>query len=263
MKTENNINPEFKRFTILSREKGIRHFISTRRGGVRFENYALLNLSRKVDDDPENVTENRRRLARYLEISPDHLIIPDQCHTDRVQILTDTWKDTDLSKTDALITNKRRICLCILVADCVPILLYDPANQVIASVHSGWRGTVSLIVSRTLEQMIKIFGTKPGDVMAGIGPAISQMKFEVGMEVAERFEFLFSDCPEILWKNSKTGKTHIDLQTANRKLLQRAGLCEEKIETIHTCTFATPDLFFSARRDGIHCGRFGAGIMMI
>jgi len=263
MKTENNINPEFKRFTILSREKGIRHFVSTRRGGVSFGNYASLNLSRKVDDDPENVTENRKRLATYLEISTDQLIFPDQCHMDRVQILTDTWKDTDLSKTDALITNKRGICLCILVADCVPILLYDPANQVIASVHSGWRGTASRIVSRTLKNMIKVFGTKPGDVIAGIGPAISQAKFEVGNEVAERFEFLFRDRPEILWKNPETGKIHIDLQTANRILLQRAGLYEEKIETIQICTFATPDLFFSARRDSIHCGRFGAGIMMI
>lgn len=249
-------------FQLFNRQKGIRHFISTRKGGVSSGKYASLNLSENVGDNLEQVLENRKRIAIYLGIEVENLLIPDQCHTNNVKVLTDRWNDIDLGNTDALITNQPGICLCILAADCVPVLLYDPVQQVVASVHAGWRGTAGRIISRTAEQMIKQFGTKPGDILAGIGPAISQANFETGDEVAEQFHFLFSDHPEILWKNPETGKIHIDLQAANHILLQRAGLHEENIETIQICTFANPDLFFSARRDGIKCGRFGTGIML-
>jgi YfiH family protein len=217
---------EFLTFGLLNKQKDIVHFISTRKGGVSSRTYASLNLSLKVDDNPEHIMENRKRLAAKIGIETENLIIPDQCHTDNVQILTKDRKYVDLSMTDALITNAKGICLCILVADCVPILLYDPKKKLIAAVHAGWRGTVSRIVSRTLEHMIKILGSKPENILAGIGPAISQQNYEVGNEVADRFEFLFSDHPEITTKKPETGKTHIDLQSANRVLLLRAGLSE-------------------------------------
>ena len=249
-------------FHQLSEQEGIRHFISTRKGGVSSGKYASLNLSEKVGDNPERVIENRKRIATYLGIEAKNLLVPDQCHTDNVKVLTGEWREIDLGNTDALITDQPGICLCLLAADCVPVLLFDPVKRVIASAHAGWRGTVGRIVIRTVEQMIKQYRTNPGDVLAGIGPAISQEKFETGDKVAERFQFLFSDHPEILWKNPETEKTHIDLQAANHILLQRIGLLEENIETVQICTFANSGLFFSARRDGIQCGRFGTGIML-
>jgi len=254
---------ELLTFPLLEKEIKIQHFISTRHGGVSAGNYASLNLSVKVDDATDHIKENRKRVAGKLNIDTTNLVFPDQCHTDTVQIIRNSWNSTELKKTDALITNERGICLCVLTADCVPVLLYDRNKRVIAAVHAGWKGTASRIVSRTVERMIKVFATKPRDIVAGIGPAISQPRYEVGDEVATQFHFLFHDHPEILWKNPKTGKLHIDLQLSNRILLLRAGLTQEQIETMNICTFDNPDLFFSARRDGIMCGRFCAGIMLI
>lgn len=263
MKIVKNNNQKFLSFKILNEINGLRHFITTRYGGVSFGNYESLNLSLKVNDKPENVIENRKRIASKLGISENNLIFPDQCHTDNVKIIEDDWERMDVSKTDALVTDKSRICLYILTADCVPILLYDQEKKVIASVHAGWRGTVSRIVSRTIDQMIKNYTSYPHDIIAGIGPAISQKYYEVGEDVATQFYFLFGDHPEILWKNPRTEKVHIDLQLANKILLLRSGLIENHIETIRLCTYENSELFFSARRDGIQCGRFGTGIMLI
>ena len=253
---------KFINFDLLNQDSSCQHFISTRKGGVSKGLYSSLNLSFKVGDNPEHVIENRKRIANEMGISIKDLIIPDQCHTDRVRVLTGRPAENELASTDALITHKKGLCLCVLTADCVPVLLCDPQKKVIAAVHAGWRGTASRIVSRTLELMIRVFGSKPENILAGIGPAISQMNYEVGVEVVNRFEFLFSDCPEIFWKNTQTGKTHIDLQAANRVLLQRGGLSEEHIQISQICTFANSDLLYSARRDGLKCGRFGAGIML-
>ncbi len=263
MKDENYNRIKFLQIGTLIHEKKIRHFISTREGGISSGNYASLNLSMKVDDDPVSVEKNRKRIAGELGINARNLIFPDQCHTDNVQVLGDGWESTDLDKTDALITNRPGICLCVVVADCVPLMLFDRANNVIATVHAGWRGTASRIVSRTIELMIKVFATKPSDILAGIGPAISQQKFEVGDEVASRFSFLFSDHPEIISRDPGIQKAHIDLQLANRILLLRAGIPDSQIETLQLCTYTNSDLFFSARRDGLKSGRFGAGIMLV
>jgi polyphenol oxidase len=214
-------------------------------------------------DNEAVVIENRLALAETCSISPLQMLFPDQCHSSRVIDIVSTVDPFDLSNTDGLVTRRKGICLCILAADCVPILLYDPFEQVIAALHAGWRGTYGRIVSRAIERMVKIYGCKPAHILAGIGPSISQQQYEVGNEVSGYFKLLFSDHPEIVKKNPDTGKDHIDLQGANRILLHRAGLKDEHMEVSSLCTFNNPDLFFSARRDGVECGRFATGIMLI
>jgi YfiH family protein len=263
MERERSVRIEFLHFRLLGKEKDLRHFITTRHGGVSSGSHESLNLSNKVSDAPGYVEENRKRIAAKLNIALDRMIFPGQCHSDKVNIIGTTWNQKELTGTDALITNEKDICLCILTADCVPILLFDREKKIVAAVHAGWRGTARRIVSRTIEKMIKEFLVRPEDLMAGIGPAISQSRYETGDEVASQFHFLFHDHPEVLWKNPNNGKIHIDLQQANRVLLLRAGLTEEHIEIKQICTFDHPDLFFSARRDGPNCGRFGTGIMLL
>lgn len=251
------------KFSKLEKLKGILHFTSSRSGGQSQGLYASLNLSLKVEDNDMLVTQNRKLLSRTLKISDENLFFPDQCHTNHVKEVDHNTSPADLSETDALITQTKGICLCILTADCVPVLLYDPQEKVIAAIHAGWRGTAGRIVARTIESMVKSFSTKPENIIAAIGPAISQERYEVGDEVAEDLKVFFHDQPSIVIMNPKSGKYHIDLKKANKELLLRYGVKNKNIEVSSYCTFHDKDLFFSARRDGIHCGRFGTGIILV
>ena len=249
-------------FEILQNENQQFHFVTTRNGGISSKNYESLNLSFKVGDLLENVIENRQRLIEVCNLSRAKVYFPDQCHTSRVGLVVENMVDTDLLETDALITNKKNLCIAILAADCVPILFFDPKAQAIGVAHSGWKGTVGRIAARTIELMVKKFGTDPVNLRAGIGPSISQQNYEVGEEVAGQFRTWFSDTPEVFIENKVTGKVHIDLWEANRQLLLRCGVQPEHIEISGLCTYDNQDDFFSARRDGMQCGRFATGIML-
>ena len=250
-------------FEQLNGQKQLNHFVTSRRGGVSKSKYQSLNFSYKVGDKEQHVKENRNSLAEALAIQPKYLLFPDQCHTRNVYEVKCNSKTEDLLSTDALITNCRNICISVLTADCVPILLFDPVMHAVGIVHSGWKGTVSRIAARTIEKMVKIYGSKPQNVLVCIGPSISQKHYEVGSEVARQFEFWFADTPSIFIRNPATGKTHINLWEANIQLLLRQGILKRNIEISDICTYENSSLFFSARRDGYHCGRFASGIMLI
>jgi len=253
----------FLQFSLFKKFKRIKHFITTRNGGVSKGNYASLNLGMKSGDDHLLVTENRALLASALGIETNTLIFPDQCHTDKVGIIDDHPDNNQLKETDALVTNKKNRCLCILTADCVPVLLYDTKNNVIAAVHAGWRGTIQMIVSRTVETMMHSFASDPLNICAGIGPAISQTVYEVGEDVAQKFREIFGATSGIISMNAEIGKNHINLQLANKILLEKTGILPGNMNILNYCTFSNPDLFFSARHDGINSGRFATGIMLV
>ncbi len=238
------------------------HFITTRQGGVSKGDYQSFNFSYKVGDNRHHVSENRKTLAGLLAINPLKILFPDQCHTSHIMEVTNSTISEDLTETDALITNCKNLCIVVLAADCVPILLYDPISRATGIVHSGWKGTVGRIAARTIEQMARRYGSKPKDILACIGPSISQKYYEVGDEVARQFKFWYADTPSIFISDRGTGKTHIDLWKANRQLLMRCGVQSRNIELSNICTYDNPGLFFSARRDGIQSGRFAAGIIL-
>jgi YfiH family protein len=254
---------EFLKFRIFEEGKEIKHFITTREGGVSEAKYHSLNLSYNVPDDIQHVKTNRQILADYIGIQANELVFPDQCHASRIMEVNGSNYKRLHKETDGLITREKGLCLCILAADCVPVILYDPVRQAIAALHAGWRGTYSRIVCRGVERMVRVFGSKPQNILAGIGPAISQLHYEVGEDVEKHFHILFSDYPEIFKKNERTGKAHLDLKNANSILLQRSGVLKEHIEVSSVCTYSSPELLFSARRDGLECGRFATGVMLL
>jgi YfiH family protein len=251
------------KFDILNKQKNITHFITTRYGGTSQGLYSSLNLSLKVGDINSVVTGNRSLLASALKIKEEQIVFPDQCHTNHVKEVHSATLISDLADTDALITQTTGVCLCVLTADCVPILLYDAKEHAIAAIHAGWRGTAGRIIPRTIEQMVKVYYSQPKNIMACMGPAISQKNYEVGDEVADNFRIFFQDVPSVIRKNKESGKFHIDLWEANRQLLLRYGVQPGNIEISNLCTYNIPEWFFSARRDGIQCGRFGTGIMLL
>jgi hypothetical protein len=155
--------------------------------------------------------------------------------------------------TDAVITDKPGLCVCVKTADCIPILLYDTRKRIVAAVHAGWRGTVSRIVQKTIELMKP---ESPSDLHAIIGPGISLQQFEVGDEVYEAFKQAGFPMERIA---KKFDRWHIDLWEANRFLLEEQGVEDIFIEG--TCT-RTSENFYSARRETINTGRNFNGIFI-
>jgi hypothetical protein len=142
------------------------------------------NLSKHVGDEPETISKNRARFFGSLGIAEASLVHANQVHSDGVSIVT---KPGLYPNTDGLITSLKGLNLVISVADCMPVMIYDQSNHVIANIHSGWRGTQKNIVGKTISIMKTDFNSKPAELIVFMGPAISKPNFEVDKDVADMF----------------------------------------------------------------------------
>lgn len=267
--TPHEQHPQLLQFDNLKKIADLTHFASTRRGGVSEGEYASFNLGNLSDDNPDHVWQNREKLARMLDVPLSRLIIPQQTHEADIAIITDVFfaqtadqKSEYLRAKDACITQCQDVVLCVTTADCVPILLYDAKQKAIGSIHAGWRSTVKRIVEQTIMQMSAQYGTNPADIIAAIGPAINVEEFEVGDEVVEAFISAGVDLSTTSTPRNANGKKHLDLKEINRQELIRLGVQPTHIEVSPLSTYSTPEQFFSARRQTIHCGRMLSGICL-
>ncbi len=205
-------------------------------------------------------SENPAKLAKMLKIPATHLVFPKQTHTNCVaEILAPP--QNSIKDTDALITNKPKLCICVQTADCVPILLFDPVENVVSAVHAGWRGTVAQIVEVAVQKMMKNYNSFPENILAAIGPSIGPEIYEVGSEVAEAVRKSIPNVDLTLHK-SGSEKYHFNLWEANRQLLLKNGLLAGNIEIFGQCSFGEDEKYFSARREGLETGRMVSGIML-
>ncbi len=244
-------------YGIMKPYSNIFGFSTTRHGGCGEGAYATFNCTHYCGDRFEHVKANLENLAASLPERPRVFVIPRQTHTTNVRVITDIPTEEELQDVDAVVTHLKGFCLCVSTADCVPILIYDKAKQVMAAVHAGWRGTVGRIVEKTLEAMKSHYGTDGKDVIACIGPSISLESFEVGDEVYDAFAEAGFDMNRIARKYEKW---HLDLWEANRMQLLAHGVLPEHIEVAGICTYRCHEDFFSARRLGIKSGRILSGI---
>ncbi len=254
-------------FDGLSRCCNISHFITTRHGGTGTGTYTSFNLGAFCKDDPAIVRSNRRLLCSVFGLEDNRLFVPCQTHADNILYIDSSFlslsadeQEQGLYGKDALITNQPGLVIGVTTADCVPILLYAPDQQVVAAIHAGWRGTVRQIARRTIDLLIRDFHCDPEVMIAGIGPAISQELFEVGEEVGDTFTAAGISLKPIAIRHPETGRLHINLCEANRLQLTEAGILPGHIEIAGMCTCTDADLFFSARRQGIDSGRMLSGI---
>lgn len=241
----------------------IQHAFTTRTGGVSKGPYESLNLSWSRGDEVARITENRRRLSDAL--GGASLVFANQVHSDIV-LKVDALPTTGWSagEGDALMTDRPGLALCAQTADCTPVLLFDPHRPAVAAIHAGWRGAAAEILKRTLDAMVKAYGTDPRSVRALIGPAISKTNYRVGPEVLARFEALFGELDDqLITERDAEGGAGLDVAEACRRQLEDAGLSD--ITRIERCTFAEEGVFFSSRRaarDG-HPGQFGGQVGVI
>ncbi len=244
----------------------IAHFSSTRYGGKSSGAYDSFNLGLYTDDHAENITHNRKLLCESLGIQEYQLHNAMQTHGKEIKIIDEDFlsipvaeRQAKLQGYDALITNLPHACVTVTTADCVPVLLFDPINHVVAAVHSGWRSTVQNICTETIQQMENLYGTLASDIIAAIGPCISQIAYEVGQDVYTAFEKIQFDNTKVFTTLSE-GKYLFDIRKAVLIQLQNAGV--NNIEVSHHCTYSDTELFFSARKQGANSGRMLSGIFL-
>jgi purine-nucleoside/S-methyl-5'-thioadenosine phosphorylase / adenosine deaminase len=237
--------------------------VTTRQGGASSGAYASLNLGLHVGDAEDDVLENRRRAAAAMGADPGDFVFCVQAHGPNVEVITaedrgrGTLTQADaIPGTDALVTGEPGVVLTVMVADCVPIVLYDPVAHVLACVHAGWRGTVARVSEAAVETM-RILGSRPENVIAGLGPAIAPDRYQVGEDVYQAAcEGLGASAAQVI-REDGTGKWLFDLWTANRLVLREAGVPETSMHVAAIPTGADAGLFFSDR-EVRPCGRFAA-----
>jgi YfiH family protein len=237
-------------------------FVSTRTGGVSAAPYASLNLGLGVGDEPAAVIENRRRLFSACDLSPESSVWCEQVHGDRVAAVAaaDAGRgsvegDSRVPQADGLVTDVAGLSLCVTLADCAPVVLYDPGRPALGLAHAGWRGTVARIASRAVEAMRSGFGSDPADLLAAIGPAIGPRDYEVGGEVVDRARDAFGERAEHLIEPLAGGRARFDLWAANALDLEAAGVEPGRIEVAGISTARAVDRFYSHRAEG-RTGRF-------
>ena len=245
----------------------VRHGFSTKKMGTSTRIFSSLNLGVHTKDDIEAVRQNFTLFCRDVSVDPQHLVLSEQVHGTAIYTAEQRdagkglYRASDLSGIDGLITNQPGVALATFYADCTPILLFDPARKVIASVHSGWRGTVAKIVQRAVLIMNKQYDCSGDNILVAIGPSIKQCHFAVDEDVYLEFLLHFRGAAERCTKQ-KDGKFYIDTDALLVQSLLEMGISQEHISICKRCTHCDDDLFFSHRREG-QTGRMCAVIELI
>ena len=244
------------RSELLEKEDGVEHFITLRNASDATDPWDGISLCHYVGDSPERVAAARQRVAEALGIGSERILMPRQVHGTAIAV------DRDDCEADAIVSTRRGYCVGVSTADCVPVLLYARVPGVVAAVHAGWRGVVAGIVPETVLMLVREFGCRAEDMVAVIGPCIHVGAFEVGEEVAQRFEerFVRRDLPPVNGADGGARKPHADLPGAVEAQLRECGVRE--IDNSAPCTFENADVLFSARRHSVRSGRIASCIML-
>ncbi|MBE0643695.1 MAG: peptidoglycan editing factor PgeF [Bacteroidetes bacterium] len=239
------------RSALLSQFPHVRMAQSTRQGEAPDAPFDF-NLGYNLGDEDSRVTGNIARFAGAVDLEPEDLAFMHQVHGETIREVSEPGAYED---TDALITQQPGVGLTVRTADCVPVMLYAPAANVIAAVHAGWRGTAEHITRKTVERLQADFGAEADSIFAFIGAAAGLCCYEIGDEVAALF-------PE-RWLERAEGKpARLDLPGVNRHQLEEAGIPEANIEVCGLCSIHEQHLLHSYRRDGAQSGRMLATIVL-
>lgn len=251
----------FKTHPLLS-HPSISHGFFTRQGGVSRPPYSSLNAGQGSGDAPENVQENRSRIAAALGTDAPHLLSLAQIHSKDVLTVSAPFS-AERPKADGLVTSTRGLAVSALAADCGPVLLSDTKAGVIGACHAGWRGALSGITDSTIEAMESL-GAARENICAVLGPCISAASYEVGPEFRDSF-VAEDEIFDRFFAQGPNGRPHFDLKAFVLMRLRRAGL--SKIDAMPDCTYLQPDEYFSYRynthNDITDYGRNISAIMLV
>ncbi|HRE40051.1 MAG TPA: peptidoglycan editing factor PgeF [Ignavibacteria bacterium] len=230
---------------IFKKYENLNFGFSTIKGGISDPPY-FLNLGLNTSDKNENIEQNRKLFFSYLNIPIDRINFQKQVHSDIVKYVESPGFS---GECDAVWTDKKDIYLTISVADCVSVFLFEPVLNIIAGIHSGWKGTSLNIVGKTIDSIKTKYRNKILNFEVYIPPCISQKNFEVDKDVAELFN------PEFVLFDEIKNKFLIDLKKNVISQIKSSGINILNLESSDLCTFENIDLLHSYRRDREKSGR--------
>lgn len=228
------------------------HAFTTRLGGETPDPFDTFNLGRHdaAKDHWDDALNNRHRLCDALSISSEHLKVPGQVHSDRVEYVEEceTYREVD-----ALFTAMEDVPILLHFADCVPIIVFESVRRIACVIHAGWRGTASEIARKAVGRMVETLGASPEDMVAAVGPAIGTCCYPTSDEVAQRLSSTVSDARELVVFGEQPRP---DLRAINAMQLLESGVAQ--VDVCDLCTCCHPELFYSHRQSGGLTGRQGA-----
>ena len=252
-------------FDHFARTNLVSHCFTTRLGGVSEEEFQSLNVGYTRGDKEEAVTENLRRVLRACRMDYENMVMLRQVHGTQIHVLGEEALGgfsltafPNRMEGDGLLTDVPGVVLVTFHADCVPLYFLDPKRKAIGLAHAGWRGTVQNMAQEMVMKMKERYGSRPEDILAGIGPSIGKCCFQVDWPVVEQFYQAMPFSKQDIAPDKVEGKYKIDLWEINRKLLLQAGVLEDHIEVTDLCTKCRGDLFYSHRTMGERRGTMAA-----
>ncbi|MBT3393698.1 MAG: peptidoglycan editing factor PgeF [Waddliaceae bacterium] len=233
---------EWLEFELFQQFPNIVHGVFTRRGGTSSGAYESLNIGYDLGDDNNNVDANIALVKETLGVPA--FVYAEQVHGIDIAVVEDA---KNIPVADAIMTKTHGLALMIKHADCQAALFYDPINNAIAAVHSGWKGSVQNIYKSVITSMKKCYGSNPADIFVGISPSLGPNNAE--------FDNYKEELPEKFWEYS-SGKNLFDFWEISKQQLLDEGVLADHIEIAKICTYDGIEDFFSFRRDNI-TGRNG------
>lgn len=219
-----------------------------------YDHGILYNMYPYDKDQEDIVLHNRQELAKCLDTDLDHMVATHQTHSDHfIQVsLKDGGKgiyskETAFEDYDAMYTRDRDLLLYIFHADCCPVFLYDSKQELIASIHSGWKGTVTELVTKVARHLIENEGCHPEDMYAYVGPTIEKDQFEAMDDIIDLVKKMSFDTSSYYTKTDDI-HYHLDHKGLIKAQLLNIGIPENQIDVSPYCTTKNNDLFFSYRK---------------
>jgi len=223
--------------------KNIKHCFFSRQGGVSKGIYSSLNCGLGSNDKRDNVVNNLAVISEKISVPKNNLFTMNQTHSNKVVIIDNNNKNIKSVSSDALITKIKNIGISVLTADCVPILIYDEVNQIVACVHAGWRGAVNGIIKNTLKEIINM--GRNSKIHVAVGPCIDFKNYEVGREFYNEF-IKKSKKNEIFFFHKQKDKFLFDLRSYVNFKIKEFDI--KHLENLDFDTYTDKENFFSFRR---------------
>ncbi|WP_457749911.1 peptidoglycan editing factor PgeF [Sulfurimonas sp.] len=215
------------------------------------------NLAFHVGDKKDKVKQNHKHLAQELGYNFKTLVHMNQIHSNLVKIVDEADNFDNPPTCDALITNKKNTPLMVMVADCSPLLFFDPKQNVIAVAHAGRAGAFKNIVHNVIQSFSDDFHSHVTDILVSIGPCICQNCYEVNEIIYQEAKNLQLDSAV----HKKEKKIYLDIKAILQKQLHVMGIPQKNIEISNICNCCHADTFYSYRKKNT-TGRFGGVIML-
>ena len=221
----------------------IKHCFFSKNGGVSKELYNSLNCGLGSGDKKENVLKNLSIVSKKMGVDKNNLYTMSQTHSNKVVIINKNNQDIKTVDSDALITNIKNISISVLTADCVPILIYEKINNVVACIHAGWKGAINGIVENTFNKMMRL--NENNNFYVAIGPCIGLENYEVGKEFYDKFIHENKKNERFFFQN-ENNKFNFDLRKYVNFKITKFDV--KYVENVDLNTYAEKENFFSFRR---------------